>query len=199
MSLSIDETDARIIKLLQEDARMPLRELSIKLSMSIPTIRKRIARLQELGIIKKFVALVDYSKIKENIIIFLTIDSQPSEVSKIAESLKEYPEVLDIYILSGEHNILAKVVSPDIMTLQNLIKDISNNSQITKIKSSMVTEVVKEEISAKIMPGSGIKVNCAYCGKIITGKPYTLTVDSRTYFFCCKTCLSEFKEKYHIH
>ena len=199
MLLSIDETDARIIKLLQEDARMPLREISIKLGLSIPTIRKRIARLEELGIIKKFVALVDYSKIKKIVTTFITIDAQPSEVNKIAERLKKYPEILDIYILSGEHNILAKVVSPDIMTLQNLLKGISTNSQITGIKSSIVTETIKEEISAKITPGSGIKVNCAYCGKVITEKPFTLTKDNRTYFFCCKTCLTQFKEKYHIH
>jgi len=196
MSLKLDDLDIHLLSILQREGRIPLNELSNRIGLSTPTVRKRIERLIELGVIKMFTVVVDKTKFRETISVFLIIEGKPEKIRNIGEKLAEYPEITEVYVVTGDHNLVAKAFIDDIDKLQTIIREISTMPDVYNIHASLINDTIKEESGIQIKPGTGIKVYCSFCGKLIEKSPKKLIHNNRTLYFCCDTCLSEFKKKH---
>jgi hypothetical protein len=116
------------------------------------------------------------------------------EDPKITESLKDMSEILEIYHTMGEKNTVCKAIVGDMGELREFMAKLSKLG-IKEVESSIVLDTVKEEYEAEIGPEIGITLNCEYCGKEITGKPYKFKIYNKEHYLCCPICLKSFKKK----
>ncbi|WP_449436691.1 Lrp/AsnC family transcriptional regulator [Pedobacter steynii] len=122
----LDQTDIGILRLLQEDGKMPYKELAEKLGKSINPINERIKRLKTEGYISTTVALLDLQKIGGNFIAFPHINLTnhlESTMSLFIAKMVEYPEVMECYHLTGHYDFMLKVVMPGMAHYNAFLKE----------------------------------------------------------------------------
>ena len=144
----MDVTDLKLIKQLQQDADLPLAELSRKLGMSKTTCWNRIQRLEERGALKGKIMRFDREALGLPVVVFLSITvgrHTPEWVSRFTAVVKSFPEIVEVHRLTGEGaDYHLKVVSPDIESYdkfqQQLIGKIDFTSMSTKISLKEIKE-----------------------------------------------------------
>jgi|Deesub1362A_J573_1020465.scaffolds.fasta_scaffold00131_16 DNA-binding Lrp family transcriptional regulator len=189
--MHLDMIDLEIIRILQSNARTPVLEISKKLGLSRPTIKSRIDKLREEGVIKKFTIVIDRDAVVKNILLLLRMKIDDN---RILESLKDEEEIIEIYETMNEKNIVCKAVVRDIDELREFM-DKLNKMGVKEVESSIVLKTLKEEHEADIGPEIGITVECEYCGKEITGTPYKFKIYNKEHYLCCPVCLKSYKKK----
>jgi Lrp/AsnC family transcriptional regulator, leucine-responsive regulatory protein len=116
----LDETDWRILTELQKDARLSYVDLGRIVSLSRPAVAERMKRLEGLGVIRGYHAVVDLARIGREIGAFIRIGAQ-ARTSALVEALRERPEVLACDRGSGEDALIIRAVVPSLTALQGLI------------------------------------------------------------------------------
>ena len=144
----LDATDLRILQVLQENSRQTYTAIGRLLGIAHSTVYDRIKRMEQQGIIKKYMILIDTEKMgAKNITAIITVYTDPKVIEKVAEKLCDAPEVLDVYTsLSEELQIMAKVVAE---TQEHLHEFIANSVAplpgVLRVRTSIVTKKFKEE------------------------------------------------------
>ena len=105
----IDARDLKIIRLLREDARRSLRNIAKEVKLSAGSVRNRIARLMEMGIIRRFTIDVDYRRLGYDIHVLVLVTSRPGRSEEIYHRLQQYEEVHQVYWTSGPANVVCVV------------------------------------------------------------------------------------------
>jgi len=146
--VALDNLDWRILRLLQENAKLTYTEIGNKLDVAHSTVYDRIQRMEEHGIIKKYRAVVDLQKTGlQQIMALMTIYTEPKESEHIANKLAEFPEVLEVSSSFSEELVInAKVVSQDQPKLHAFIaQSIAPLPGVLRIRTSVITKKYKEE------------------------------------------------------
>jgi DNA-binding Lrp family transcriptional regulator len=144
----LDATDLRILQVLQENSRQTYTAIGKLLGIAHSTVYDRIKRMEQQGIIRKYMILIDTEKMgAKNITAIITVYTDPKVIEKVAEKLCDAPEVLDVYTsLSEELQIMAKVVAE---TQEHLHEFIANSVAplpgVLRVRTSIVTKKFKEE------------------------------------------------------
>ena len=144
----LDATDLRILQVLQENSRQTYTAIGRLLGIAHSTVYDRIKRMEQQGIIKKYMIQIDAEKMgAKNITAIITVYTDPKVIEKVAEKLCDAPEVLDVYTsLSEELQIMAKVVAE---TQEHLHEFIANSVAplpgVLRVRTSIVTKKFKEE------------------------------------------------------
>ena len=113
----MDAIDIKLLKLLQHNAELTIQELSAEVHLSTTPWWKRINQLKSNGYISKTVALVDRKRVNSNVtaMVAVTVTNHNQERIKLfSKIIKEIPEVIECYRMSGETDYLLKVVVSDI-------------------------------------------------------------------------------------
>lgn len=145
---TLDGLDWQILYLLQENAKQTYTEIGNKLNVAHSTIYDRIQKMEELGVIKKYEAVVDSEKIGfSHITAQMTITTDPKETENIAKKLAKFGEVLEVSTsFSEELVIVAKVTARDQGELHSFIaKSIAPLPGVLRIRTAIVTKKYKEE------------------------------------------------------
>ncbi len=131
---NLDEKDKKILEMLIEDSRRPYREIAEHVDLSESTIRKRVIKLQEKGVIEKFT--IEICREEERCIIaFITlIPKTQSEIKELLSEAHVLPECEEVYFLAGECGILIKVKVPEINELDALIESFRARSDVKSIE-----------------------------------------------------------------
>lgn len=109
---TIDETDKKILNLLQENSRITIRELSEKLFLSSTPIHERIKKLEKEGIIKQYITMLDPKKLNKDLTIYISVNlitHTKDAVDKFMDRINKLDEVLECYYISGNTDFLLKV------------------------------------------------------------------------------------------
>lgn len=136
---SLDEKDKRILELLIEDSRRPYKEISEVLEkegmpLSESTVRKRVMKLQDEGVIEKFTIRICRED-ESCIIAFLTlIPKTESEIKELLREAQILPQCEEVYFLAGECGVLVKVNVPEITELDALIETFRARSDVKNIE-----------------------------------------------------------------
>jgi hypothetical protein len=151
----------------------------------------------DMGLIKKISPIIDASKITNGLFAVATAKVEPGKIEEALSALAKVPEVRNVYGMSGEHNVLFTVFTSGIDELQTLMSStISSIPNMSSLTYNLVARVVKDEPNVAIRPGQFVRLTCDTCGQEIKGEPVTLLVGDRNRYFCCKPCLTEYKERY---
>ena len=193
----IDDTDFHILSALAEDGRRSLREIARTSGVSTPTVDSRLRKMFDMGLIKKISPIIDVSKITSGLFAVATAKVEPGKVEEALEALAKIPEIRNVYAMTGEHNVLFTMFTGGIDELQTLMSStISSIPNMSHVAYNVVARVVKDEPNVSIRPGQFVRLTCDTCGQEIKGEPVTLLVGDRNRYFCCKPCLTEYKERY---
>jgi len=114
--MKIDETDRRILKVLQKSGRISNSDLADKINLSASACHRRVQRLEDDGIIKDYVALLDPRKIdrKSTVFVEITLSGQADAILEAFEkSVALVPDVLECHLMAGTADYMLKVVAGD--------------------------------------------------------------------------------------
>lgn len=116
MPVKMDKTDRRILAVLQEDASRTISEIAAKVNLSPTPCWNRIRRLEDEGVIKSRVAVVDPRKVGLSLTVFVAIETVSHSrewAENFSRLVKGMPEVMDFYRMAGDVDYLLRVVVPD--------------------------------------------------------------------------------------
>ncbi|MBQ04803.1 hypothetical protein CL673_08910 [Candidatus Bathyarchaeota archaeon] len=108
--MSLDVIDMKIIQSLTEDARSTYKTIAGEAGVSEATVKNRIDKLKETGIISRFTTVLDYYKLGRTIKAFIGLKVQPSKLQDVVEVLKKNSDVHVLYRTSGDVDLLLEVI-----------------------------------------------------------------------------------------
>ncbi len=142
----MDKLDQKILNLLQQDAMVPVAEIAEQVGSSKSVCWRRIQRLQDDGIIKSRVALLDPNKVGLDIILFAQVKmtAHGRRLPNFIEIIKDIPQILECYTLMGNVDFLLKIVVKDIQEYENLWwHHLSQIEGVQEISSTIAMTAVK--------------------------------------------------------
>lgn len=144
----VSAQDKKLLRILQENSKFDITDLTQRLNMSRTSVYERIKRLENDGYIKKYAAIIDEKKVGLNftVIVNVQLESQQFEVTEeFARQVRELDEVMQAYVISGVYDIVLKVVVKDPEEFNDfVVKKLSVIPQISKIQSSFVMSYIKQ-------------------------------------------------------
>lgn len=142
----IDETDATILDLLQENARISQAEVARVVGLTPSAVLERIRKLESRGIVKGYAALVDPHAVEQSMLAFIAVRSAaaPGDES-IARGLAQCPEVLEVHHVAGDDCYLVKVRARDAEHIGQLLRHrFGRIPGVVSTRTTIVLETVKE-------------------------------------------------------
>src|SRR4028119_2021875 len=114
IQFSLDKMDLEILRLLQENARITVKEISNKVHLSTTPVHERIKRMEESRVIKQYATLVDHTKVKRGLMVICYVSLKQHSKNagdKFIRTINELNEVIECYNISGEFDFMLKVVA----------------------------------------------------------------------------------------
>ena len=146
--VTLDKKDMAILKLLQENARVTVKEISEKIHLSTTPVHERIKRMEESGVIKQYVTLVDQNKVDLNLMVICYVSLKEHSKTagvKFIKMVNELHEVVECYSISGEFDFMLKVVCKDMNTYYDFhVNKLSQQENMGNVQSVFVMGVIKE-------------------------------------------------------
>lgn len=142
----MDTMDKKILELLQADADTPVAAIAERVHLSVTPCWRRIQKLREAGIIRKHVALCDAAKLNVGVTVFVSIrTNQHSQawLERFSKGVREIPEVVELYRMSGDIDYLLRVVVPDIAGYDSVYKKLIKVADLYDVSSSFSMEQMK--------------------------------------------------------
>ena len=143
----LDRTDKKILSLLQNDASLSLQQISEQLNLTSTPCWNRIKRLENTGVIKQRVALLNAQKMGLDLIAFVQIKTQQHSESWFQQfvlQVKGFAQVMEFYRMAGEYDYMMKVLVTDMHSYDQFYKMLVNNvSGLTDVNSSFAMEQLK--------------------------------------------------------
>jgi Lrp/AsnC family transcriptional regulator len=144
--MSLDAIDKKILALLQQNAALPVAEIAEKVNLSTTPCWRRIQRLEEAGVIRQRVALLEPAKLNLGVTAFVAVKTNQHNASwlkKFAEAVADIPEIVEVYRMSGDVDYLLRVVVPDIAGYDAVYKRLIQKVELVDVSSSFAMERMK--------------------------------------------------------
>jgi len=138
-----EETDDRIIALLQENAELSYRELGARLQLNESTVRKRILALRKRGVIRRFIVDVDAVKLGYKSNVMLGVDADPSKLMEVGSKLAAIPEARFVFSTSGENDFQVIVWARSRETIARIVDQVSSIQGVVRVMPNFVLERLK--------------------------------------------------------
>jgi len=152
--MELDATDLRILRVLQDNAKISNIELAQKINLSASPTLARVKNLEKNKIISHYVGLVDPAALglKMNVFIQVSLDRQESAVlDRFEHEVSRFGEVMEVYLMTGDEDYLLRIVVPDIQALEQFILNhLTKIPGIKKIRSSFALKQVKYKTALPI-------------------------------------------------
>ena len=146
--VSLDQKDIAILKLLQHNARVTVKEISDKVNLSTTPVYERIKWMEETGVIKQYATLVDPAKLNKRLMVIVYVSLKQHNKtagSKFVKTINEMTEVLECYSISGEFDFMLKIVVEDMNAYYDFhVNRLSEIENIGNVQSVFVMGIVKE-------------------------------------------------------
>jgi len=152
--MKFDKHEWRILQILQENSLITNQELSEKIGLSATPSWRRLNELNESGVIKKHVAILDSNLvgIKEIIFAHITVDQQVHQVaSRFEDAIRLRSEILECYASMGDADYLLKVSVPDVGAYNNLLQEfLLKIPGVTQVRSNFALRTIKQSTALPI-------------------------------------------------
>jgi len=143
----LDETDKRILRLLQKNAHYKLKDIATKINLSLTPVHDRVKRLEREGIIDKYVTVLNKKKLGKNLTVYcqVTLVKQNYDISVVFnQAILNMPEVVECNFISGSFDYLLKIVLEDMESYHHFHqKKLSVLPEVSLINSFFIISEVK--------------------------------------------------------
>jgi len=147
-TVALDTKDLAILKLLQGNARITVKEISEKVNLSTTPVYERIKWMEETGVIKQYATLIDPVKLNKRLMVIVYVSLKQHNKtagSKFVKTIHEMNEVLECYSISGEFDFMLKIVVEDMNAYYDFhVNRLSEMENIGNVQSVFVMGVVKD-------------------------------------------------------
>ena len=144
----LDNKDVAILRLLQQNARITVKEISDKIHLSTTPVHERIKRMEESGVIKQYATLVDPSKVKKGLMVICYVSLKQHSKNagdKFIQTINELNEVIECYNISGEFDFMLKVVAEDMNAYYDFhVNKLSQIDNMGHVQSVFVMGIIKQ-------------------------------------------------------
>ncbi len=146
--IELDEKDLQILKLVQDNAKLTVRDIAEKVNLSATPTHERLKRLEKNGVIRQYAAILDNRMLNKGIMVICNIslrDHDKKAAQGFIESVKNFPEVLECYNISGEFDFMLKIIAESMESYHDFfVNKLSEVKGIGQTKSSFVMDVIKD-------------------------------------------------------
>ncbi len=145
--MHLDEIDRRLLAELQVDAGRSIEKLGERVGLSRNACWSRIRRLEEAGVIKARVALVDPNRVNLGLSVFIAIrtnDHDPDWLETFAREITAFPEIQGVYRTAGDLDYLIKARIPDVAAYDALYQRLIRKVRLVDVSASFVMQEIKE-------------------------------------------------------
>lgn len=143
----MDQFDAKILKLLQANGRMSNVDIAESIHLSPPQCLRRVRSLEEKGVIRRYAALVAPASIGLGVTAFVALSLDRDQFKKVREVekvIRDFPEIIEGFTISGDFDYLLKVVSHDLKSLSQFLTDrLMQVPGVAGVRSMICLEEVK--------------------------------------------------------
>jgi Lrp/AsnC family transcriptional regulator, leucine-responsive regulatory protein len=144
----VDEKDRAILQLLQENAKLTVREIARLVHLSATPVHERIKRMEDSGVIRQYAALVDHSKVKKGLMVICYVslkEHNKRSGAKFIKTMNELREIIECYNISGEFDFMLKVVVENMDAYYDFhVNKLSQLENIGQVQSTFVMGVIKQ-------------------------------------------------------
>lgn len=142
----MDAIDRKILARLQDDSNSPVADLAEHAGCSRTACWRRIKSMEETGIIRRQVALLDREKLDLSVTVFVAIKTSRHDVSWLqtfADTVERFPEITELYRMSGDIDYLLKVVVPDVAAYDRFYQRLIQRIDLSDVSSNFAMEEIK--------------------------------------------------------
>ncbi|HXR84373.1 MAG TPA: Lrp/AsnC family transcriptional regulator [Hanamia sp.] len=143
-----DKKDRAILKLLQENARITVKEIAEKVHLSTTPVHERIKRMEESGVIEQYATLVNHAKVNRGLMVICYVSLKQHGKNagvKFIKRIQELNEVIECFSISGEFDFMLKVVCEDMNSYYDFhVNKLSEIENVGHLQSIFVMGVVKQ-------------------------------------------------------
>jgi Lrp/AsnC family transcriptional regulator, leucine-responsive regulatory protein len=158
-AIAFNRTDRRLLDLLQRDGNLTNLELAEKVSLSPSACLRRVRALEEAGVIRRYVAIVDPKRVGLGLMAFVNVKLEKrgrTPADGFARAVKDWPEVLACHSLTGDMDYLLRVHVENLDHFSRFVMDsLLKHPGVLDVKSSFVLEEVKETTALPLAHFSG--------------------------------------------
>ena len=141
----IDETDLKILRLLQDDGRETASKIAEKLDLTVPTITERIKKLQESSVVKGFQAIIDAKSVSLDVSAVITVVASTSANYKVViDKAVACPEVIQCFATTGVGSLLLWVSTKNVQSLEELLRRIQSWPDVTRTETQIILSSYKD-------------------------------------------------------
>ncbi|ASW73032.1 AsnC family transcriptional regulator [Chryseobacterium piperi] len=145
---NLDEKDLSILRLLQKDAKLSVRDISTRINLSPTPTHERIKRMEKSGIIKEYTAVLDRKKVNKGMMVVCMIAlnaHNKKTAAKFIEQVSKLKEVVEFYNISGDFDFMLKILAPNMDEFHEFfVNKLSEIEGIGQTKSIFVMNSIKE-------------------------------------------------------
>ncbi len=144
----MDAIDVRILKVLQQNARVTVSEIAGQINLSVPAVSDRLRKLEAAGIIDKYVTIVNPACFHKDLtaLMFISLE-RPKFTEQFVEAVQKEDEILECHYLAGDYDYLLKIVTYNTFTLEKLLNRIKSVPGVQKTRTIVVLSTVKNHYS----------------------------------------------------
>ncbi len=150
----LDAIDRKILGLLQGDCRLTMQEIADRVGLSASPCHRRIKIMEEAGIIRGYIALVDQRKVGLPVSVFVSIKlerQREKDLEAFATAISRWPEVLECYLMTGHRDYLLRVVVEDLTAYEKFLKHkLTLAPGVASIESSFALDQIKYSIALPV-------------------------------------------------
>ncbi|MBX6320181.1 Lrp/AsnC family transcriptional regulator [Pigmentiphaga sp.] len=159
LETELDRTDWRILAELQRDGRLTNQELAERVALSPSPCLRRVRRLEERGVIRQYVAVVDAEKVGLGLLAYVSVrlqkhvDGGHAPIDQFARDVQSWPEVVACYAMTGDMDYLMRVQVRDLAHFSKFALDtLMKHPSVVDMRSSFALSTIKESIPGVELP-----------------------------------------------
>ena len=155
-SVTFDQTDLAILNILQQDASLAVADIARRVNLSVTPCWRRIQRMEEQGVIRRRVALLDGERIGAGLSVFVAVRTNEHNaewLKNFSEVVSAMPEVVEFYRMSGDVDYLLRVVVGDMRQYDAFYKKLISKVKLTDVSSSFAMEQIKYTTALPLASG----------------------------------------------
>jgi Lrp/AsnC family leucine-responsive transcriptional regulator len=129
-AVELNQTDWAIVRELQQDGRLSFKELGARVHLSGPAVGERVRRLERTGVIAGYGARVDAGRAGQPMLAFIQLRCRPADCLLRTTTAEDYPELVEVHKLSGEHCTMLKARASSLSHLEGLVERLGAHGEM---------------------------------------------------------------------
>ena len=148
--MALDSIDARILEVLQKNARVSISDLSKQVNLSLSAVSERLKKLESSGTIKQYTAIVDPQMMNRELSVIMMVGLEhPSMTDAFNEFVKNCDEILECNYITGEYDYELKIATKNTASLAVLQNRIKSSTGIKNTQTNVILDTVKQMYSVR--------------------------------------------------